>query len=296
MKAKQPKKNIWTEYPLVRILTAMLAISVVILIIVFVGIRIYSRQGQEVELPDYMGRQLDEVMAEDDIGLNFVVMDSLYQKGTEGGTILLQDPKGGGMVKPGRKVYVTISSYKVDDAVVPEIIDLALKPAMSKLRNAGLLPGRLTFVESEFATIQEASHNGNNVFSGQKLPNGSKVDLVVGMGNNTRLATIPMLLGKTLESSEKALLNASLNEGMVHFDRDVKDRTKAVIYKQEPEYTGVAGYPLGTSVELWLKEMSSAEAEQMVREFRVDSSKIVSNDINSMIGDIMDEDNWGVEW
>lgn len=291
-------ESFWTQHPLVRTLAYMIGISLAILIVVFIGIKIYARQGDEVELPDMEGRLLDEIMEEDNLELRFVILDSVYKAGTPGGIIIYQDPKGGSMIKTGRKVYVTLSSYKMDDCEVPEITDLALKPAMSRLRNAGLEPGVLTYTESEFATVLEAYHNGNKVFTGQKLPHGSKIDLVVGTGDNTKLASIPFLLGETLEKASRTLLGASLNVGNVHYDSNVKNKEKAVIYQQEPEYTGLSDYSLGTSVELWLKEMTTEEITQMKREFRVDSSKIKDNDLNNVIVDLINEEDegWSVEW
>ena len=66
----------------------------------------------------------------------------------------------------------------------------------------------------------------------------------------------------------------SLNVGEEHF-RGVKDKNTAVVYRQEPDYTGVNKYPYGTSVELWYIDANSTDVAKMVQDFKVDSSKIV---------------------
>ena len=71
----------------------------------------------------------------------------------------------------------------------------------------------------------------------------------------------------------------SLNVGEEHF-RGVKNKRTAVVYRQEPDYTGVNKYPYGTSVELWYIDAENTDVSKMVSEFRVDSSKII--DVNTI--------------
>lgn len=298
MKSQKSKIDWIVEHPLVKHIGLALAASVVVLIIVFVAIRIYARHGKEVELPDMEGRLLSEVMQEDRYNLRFEIMDSVYKEGLEGGIILLQDPKGGDTIKPGRKVYITITSFAIEAAIVPDLQDLGLRQASSRLANAGLECGSLTFVSSDYATVQSMSCKGKNVFAGQELPHGSRVDLVIGTGSNSKLAAIPQLLGKTPSYTRHVLHSASLNVGREHYDADVKDRSKAVVYRQEPAFTGMADYPLGTSVELWYGVRSQAEIDEMLRNFVIDESQRPDHDLNDIMDDLIEDvyDNWGDDW
>jgi hypothetical protein len=65
--------------------------------------------------------------------------------------------------------------------------------------------------------------------------------------------------------------------GREHFN-GVKNKEKAVVYRQEPDYTGVNQYPFGTQVELWYIDADANEVDKMVSSFKVDSSKIVQPD------------------
>ena len=47
-----------------------------------------------------------------------------------------------------------------------------------------------------------------------------------------------------------------------------------MVCRQEPDYTGVSKYPYGTSVDLWFIDADATDVDRMVREFKVDSSKI----------------------
>ncbi len=269
------KENIFKKYPWLAHVLAMLAISAVILLLTFFFIRLYARQGKEFELPDMVGRSLNEVQAEDELELVFVVQDSIFRPGQPGGVILAQDPKGGTLVKTGRKVYVSITAYDAEDAVIPELVGLTVRQAIAELHTVGLEVGRLKFVEDPYKNnVIDQSCKGKTVYAGQSLPRGNVIDLVVGIGEGDGETVVPFVIGKTAEKARRDLLTASFNVGRQHFD-GVKDKTKAVVYRQEPDFTGVNRHAYGTEVELWYIDADADDIAKMVSTFKVDSSKIV---------------------
>lgn len=275
------KGQFFKKYPWALHLLIMVGVSAVILVLVFVFIRIYARQGAESEIPDMVGMSIEEAMANDAIGLEFVVQDSIFREGEAGGTILTQDPKGGTMVKSGRKVYLSITSYNADDAILPELAGLSVRQAVSELYGIGLSVGKLTFVEDPYKnSVVDQSCKGKSLYAGQQIARGSVVDLVVGSGDGTGSNSVPFVIGKTADRARRDILSVSLNVGKEHF-RDVKDKRTAVVYRQEPDYTGVNKYPYGTSVELWYIDADNTDVARMISEFKVDSSKIIDpNEVN----------------
>ena len=269
------KGQFFKKYPWALHLLIMVGVSAVILVLVFVFIRIYARQGAQSEIPDMVGMSIEEAMANDAIGLEFVVQDSIFREGEAGGTILTQDPKGGTMVKSGRKVYLSITSYNADDAILPELAGLSVRQAVSELYGIGLSVGKLTFVEDPYKnSVVDQSCKGKSLYAGQQIARGSVVDLVVGSGDGTGSNSVPFVIGKTADRARRDILSVSLNVGKEHF-RDVKDKRTAVVYRQEPDYTGVNKYPYGTSVELWYIDADNTDVARMISEFKVDSSKII---------------------
>lgn len=269
------KGQFFKRYPWVLHLLLMLAVSAVILVAVFIFIRVYARQGSESEMPDVVGMNISEAMANNELGLDYVVLDSIFREGSVGGTILTQDPKGGTMVKSGRKVYVSITSFNADDAILPELAGLSVRQAVSELYAIGLSVGKLTFVEDPYKnSVVDQSCKGKSLYAGQQVPRGSVVDLVVGSGDGTGSNSVPFVIGKTSDKARKDILSVSLNVGQEHF-KGVKDKRTAVVYRQEPDFTGVNKYPYGTSVELWYIDANSTDVAKMVSDFKVDSSKIV---------------------
>ena len=268
------KESIFKRYPWMLHVLIMLGVSLVILMLVFLFIKIYARQGQEYELPDVVGTNVADLRANNSPDLDIVVMDSIFRPGEEGGQILTQDPKSGTMVKRGRKLYITITAYNPEDAVFPELAGLTVRQAISELRNCGLEVGYLKFVEDPYKnTIIDHTCKGKTVYAGQQIERGSVIDLVVGLGDSTGSSVVPFVIGRTADAARRDIAAASLNIGKEHF-KGVKHRNTAVVYRQEPDYTGVARYNYGTEIELWYIDAEDADVEKMISEFKVDSSKI----------------------
>ena len=268
------KESFFKRYPWVLHLLIMLGVSLVVLIVAFQIIRIYARQGQEYELPDMVGHNVAELLADNPIELDVVVMDSIFRPGQEGGLILTQDPKGGTKVKKGRKLYITMTAYTPEDAVLPELVGLTVRQAVSELSAAGLQAGKLKFVEDPYKNnVIEQTCKGKTVYAGQQIERGSVIDLLVGLGDGSGRSVVPFVLGRTPDRARRDILSASLNVGREHFG-GVKNRSTAVVVRQDPDYTGVSKYTYGTSVELWYRDADDVDVDKMVREFQVDSSKI----------------------
>ena len=72
---------------------------------------------------------------------------------------------------------------------------------------------------------------------GTKVAKGTKVDLVVGMGNDGDLAIVPNVIGMGLRDAISAMGIARFNIGILNYDETVvtgADTLAAVVYKQAP--------------------------------------------------------------
>ncbi|MBR4773851.1 MAG: PASTA domain-containing protein [Bacteroidales bacterium] len=268
------KENFFKRFPWALHLLIMLGVSLVVLMVVLFFIRIYARQGEEYELPDVVGRNIAELQDDNPIELDVVVMDSIFRPGEAGGLILTQDPKAGTMVKKGRKLYITMTAYTPEDAVLPELAGLTVRQAVNELYAEGLVVGKLKFVEDPYKNnVIDQTCKGKTLYAGQQIERGSVVDLVVGLGDGSGRSVVPFTIGKTADRARRDIVSASLNVGREHYS-GVKHRQTAVVCRQEPDYTGVSKYPYGTSVDLWFIDADATDVDRMVREFKVDSSKI----------------------
>ncbi|GAB4376960.1 MAG: hypothetical protein Kow0075_04730 [Salibacteraceae bacterium] len=180
----------------------------------------FTRSDEIVEVPDLSEYDLVEAEAMmKNSRLSVVVIDSLYLPGMRGGQIVDQQPPAGAKVKPDRKIYLTIARYSVPKVMVPNVLDQGLPIAIAKLESYGFKIGSLKAQPAECKDcVISMSINGEALNPGDKLPKGSRIDLVIGEGKTGARTTVPLLSGLTVEEAKELLLMHNLNLGAVRYD------------------------------------------------------------------------------
>lgn len=258
------KKGFFKDHPWVLHTIIALAISLVIVVVVFIVLKHYGRVGQEYRTPYVVGSFVDELDNSDGMELEYVIIDSIYQQNQRGGYILKQDPDSGAFIKKGRKIYLTVTSHVPDNAIVPDLRSLSVRHAISQLENVGLHGGRLIIVDDPHHVVLEQKYKGRTVVEGRRLEKGAMVDLVVGRGSGTGETIVPYLVGMSPTKARRSILSASLNVGTEHYD-GINDMSRAIVYKQSPEYTGRNGAYYGNTIELWYCDKSVVAMEELER-------------------------------
>ncbi|MBQ3949934.1 MAG: PASTA domain-containing protein [Bacteroidales bacterium] len=257
------KSGFFQKYPWVFHTLIAIGISLLIVVIVFIILKHYGRVGQEYPTPYVVGQYVDE-LGNDGLELEYVIIDSIYQPNHKGGYILRQDPDSGAMIKTGRKIYLTVTSYVPDNAIVPDLRSLSVRHAISQLENVGLHGGKLIFVDDPHHVVLEQKYKGRTVNEGRRLEKGAMVDLVVGRGTGSGLSITPYLVGMSPTKARRSILSASLNVGAEHYD-GITDMSRAIVYKQSPEYSGRSDAGYGTRVDLWYCDKSVVAMEELER-------------------------------
>ena len=257
------KSGFFQKYPWVLHTLIAIGISLLIVVIVFIILKHYGRVGQEYPTPYVVGQYVDE-LGNDGLELEYVIIDSIYQPNHKGGYILRQDPDSGAMIKTGRKIYLTVTSYVPDNAIVPDLRSLSVRHAISQLENVGLHGGKLIFVDDPHHVVLEQKYKGRTVNEGRRLEKGAMVDLVVGRGTGSGLSITPYLVGMSPTKARRSILSASLNVGAEHYD-GITDMSRAIVYKQSPEYSGRSEAGYGTRVDLWYCDKSVVAMEELER-------------------------------
>lgn len=242
-----------------------LAVSLLIVVIVFLVLKRYGRVGQEYKTPYVVGTYVEDLDNTDgDLNVQYVIIDSIYQSGKRGGYILRQDPDSGALIKSGRKIYLTVTSHVPDNAVVPDLRSLSVRHAVSQLQNVGLRGGRITFVDDPHHAVLEQKYKGRTVAPGRRLEKGAMIDLVVGRGTGSGQTIVPYLVGMSPQKARASILSSSLNMGVEHYD-GITDMSHAIVYKQLPEYNGRSTSQYGDHVELWFCDKSVVAMEELER-------------------------------
>ena len=232
----------------------VLAVCAILVFVVAANIllNLFTRHGQIRKVPDFSGMTVDEAKhAGRHASLKIEINDSLYVPVYEGGIILEQNPKPGAEVKSGRRIFVTVNSFKQKTVVIPYVTGFSLRQAKTNLDIAGLGIEKLIY-KSDIATnnVLEERYDGKVIGPGNKLEAevGSGVTLVVGLAEDATPQAIPMVVGFSLHEAKSRLWEIGFNVGKVTMDEGINplNEREATVYMQSPgPGTRMA---LGTSV------------------------------------------------
>ena len=187
---KKEKKHPWRM-----LLINLIAMAVVVVAAVWATFRwidSYTEHGVAVVVPDITGMQEEDAVSEltrhDLVG---VESDHVYIKGIAPGEITTQRPAANAKVKRGRKVYLTVSSGNHPMIAVPDIADnSSLRQAESRLRAAGFKLAPNDTISGDLDWVYGVRYNGRELQSGELIPEGAELTLVIGGGDKTDTETL----------------------------------------------------------------------------------------------------------
>ena len=105
-------------------LISVIVVATVLVFGIMKWLDYYTRHGQTVTVPNIENMTL--VQGANELhkhGLEAVVSDSIYVKDKTPGIIIDVNPVIGSKVKEGRTVYITINTNKVQEVILPDVID-----------------------------------------------------------------------------------------------------------------------------------------------------------------------------
>ncbi len=224
----------------------------------FMAMAFGTRHSARRTVPDFVGLKLND--AEYFAGrrdLEIIVNDSLHVAAYPGGVVLDQLPKGGVVVKPGRKVYVTINSSRQRMVAVPYVAGRSLRQAKNMLETAGLTIDHLEYAEDIATNYVLAEFiNGEEVLEESELQAemGSGIVLRVGVSATDTATAAPQVLGRSLFEAKSRLWESGLNIGEIVFDEGMPalERNRAKVYQQSVLPTEAVAYGARISLHLTL--------------------------------------------
>jgi eukaryotic-like serine/threonine-protein kinase len=235
---------------------AALGITIFLLLLNTVVLRIYTGHGSSVEIPDLKGKTLREVsnlLGRKD--LRYEIRDSVFSLETAPGTVLDQFPKHGMKVKENRIVFITLCAVSQKLIPMPQLTDISYRQATNLMESAGLIAGKIEYKPSEFPNlVLDQRVNGRTISTGEMVPKGTVIDLVIGSTSDGATSEVPNLFGRNLSEAQLILQEALLNEGTITYDSIITDdeKAKCLIWKQSPDPAEIFEVAKGTSIDIWL--------------------------------------------
>jgi beta-lactam-binding protein with PASTA domain len=251
------------------VINFIIALGVTLLLIYMVlsSLKLYTRHGEVIPVPDLHGLTKFEYSALlDRTHLRYEIIDSVYVEHLAPGAVIDHIPDAGHLVKRNRSVLLTVNSVAPEEVVVPRLIDISLRQSLSQLENAGLLPGEVVYEPSEYKNlVLEAKLNNRTVKPGDRLPRGSKIDLVVGTGMDAGFIPLPRLIGLSLDLAQNIVTQSNLRLGLVIYDNTIissSDSLYARVWRQNPDVERIDRVRQGSSVDVWISMDETKFIEQ----------------------------------
>lgn len=163
-------------------ISIIIGTGIVLIALVLILLRVYTRHGQNIVVPDLHGLQVDEAKSLlRSKGLKAEVVDSIYKMDAVPGAVLEQVPKASNKVKKGRAIFLTIYSKSPQQIAVPELVDYSERQARALLNSLGFDQIETVETPSEYSgLVLSVEYKGRRLVPEEKIPAGSPIRLIVG--------------------------------------------------------------------------------------------------------------------
>jgi beta-lactam-binding protein with PASTA domain len=226
----------------------------------------YTNYNEGVTVPDVTKLSLEQAGENlEKSGLRFEVLERRAHSAYPANYIIDQEPAAKSIVKPNRKVYLTVNTDITPQTVVPNVVNMSLRNAEIQLENHGLTVGTRSYETSRFRnTILRQS-----VAPGDTVSRGTVVNLAVSDGLGSRIVSVPDVKGLRLSEAQQQIINAGLRVDEIQF-RPSRDTIPNTILEILPDETEM---PEGQGVTLIVSERFDAREE-------IESGAIVDDSLN----------------
>lgn len=189
--AKDISRRFAQKHPIVANIIIIALVGIIGLYAVYFALAIFTKHGCSNELPSVEGRSYTEaIRLLDDHGFKVDIRDSVYREDVRPGFVVEQFPKGGSIVKPGRKIFLYINAVHPKEVVVDDngmAGEYALKgesyrSAISRLEELGFKNIRIVRVLGTTDRVVKVLANGRPVRKRQKVAVNASIVVEVSDG------------------------------------------------------------------------------------------------------------------
>ncbi|MEX1010510.1 MAG: PASTA domain-containing protein [Balneolaceae bacterium] len=176
---------------------------------------VYTNYNEGVTVPDVTKISLEEAeQVLSDYGFRFEVMDRRAHTAYPADYIIDQAPPARQIVKPNRKIYLTVNTAIRPTAVVPNVAGMSLRNATIQIENYGLSLGGVSMESGEFRnTVLRQS-----LAPGDTVDQGAVVDLTVSDGLGDEIVQVPEIAGLNLNEAQQRLGEVGLFVSDIHYE------------------------------------------------------------------------------
>jgi len=192
----------------------------------------YTNFNEGVTVPDVTKISLNDAqILLIDYGLRYEVLDRRANAAYPANFIIDQSPQPLQLVKPNRKVYLTVNTEVRPKAVVPNVVDLSFRNARIQLENYGFTLGTTSYESSRFRnTVLRQS-----LAPGDTVDRGAAVNLVISDGLGDRIVTVPDITGQKLSQAQQDVRQAGLRVGEIRYQPSREEANTVLSFSPNAE-------------------------------------------------------------
>ncbi len=170
-------KQFWIHF-------SMACLTIVIVLFCFVKyLSAFTDHGEFVEVPDFNEKRITELPGFiKDKGVNYLIIDSIYDPTKTSGIVIKQEPNAKSHVKHNRNIYLYVTSMVAPQIVMPKLQDRSERQAKQMIISYGLKLGSVTPKPADCnGCVIEQLFEGKPIEAGKMIKKGSKISIVVGV-------------------------------------------------------------------------------------------------------------------
>lgn len=231
----------------------------------------YTNYNEGVTVPDVTEISLTEAQELlTSYGLRYEVTDRRSNSAFPEDYVIDQIPTPAEIVKPNRKIYLTVNAEAQPTVVVPDVVNLSLRNARIQLQNYGLEVGTISYESSRFKN----SVLRQSVTAGKVVEKGTVVDLAVSDGLGDKMVDVPQLVGLSLTEAQRKLREAGLRVGEIRFQPSKEAQPNTILDFSPRENRMIEGQTL----KLIVSERFEVKEESESGAVSVDTSFVAEPD------------------
>lgn len=182
----------------------------------------------EISVPNFVGKTLEEAKLEaEEKNIVLNISKEEFSNEYDEGIVIEQNKSEGRKIVEGSSIDIVVSKG-IETVTVPKITSQYSNNARILLNDSDLEEGN---VSEEFSDLPINIVISQSPKSGEKAGKGTKVDYVISKGPETKITTVPALIGSNVDSAKNSLSAYNLAIGKIEYKFN-ENVPEGIVYKQ----------------------------------------------------------------
>ncbi len=249
-----------SERPAMAAGMAVAVVAVISLLVVAVLMFTGSGKSAKIDVPDLIGRTIDDVYADSDVMNNFEIKEASSRQESDrpAGEILDQDPGEGQQAVKGSVITVTVSAGGDNVKDTYKVVDFTGK-SLDYVAASLDAHGIDLKEEKEYSDdVEEGKVIRTDPEAGTELARGETLTVYISLGKEQKSADVPSLTGMTQEAAQRALSERGLSLGSV--DQVESDKPEGTVVWQSIDADSTVNQ--GTTVNIQISKGKKADEQK----------------------------------